>query len=323
MKIAFTLCSNNYIPQARLLIDSFLQFNPDYLFVLGLVDEKSADLDYSFNDKLTVVSCSEVLPEKILIQWKKQYKIVELNTAPKPFYFQYLFEKYPKAGHIIFFDPDIYVYNTFDYVEHCLQENDIILTPHTCTPVPLDGKKPSDRAYLKYGIFNLGFIAVKRSANAEEFLHWLSERLKNYCYMEVNLGMYVDQLWINHVSVYFNNVFVSKHMGLNCAYWNLHERYFSLSNDNTYVVNKTDLLLFFHFSALDLNDINSISKSQNRYSLQQRDDLRDLVNDYSKKLVAARADGRYDIPCVYTKRNLFQKFQYYKKRLSVRKNMNI
>ena len=317
-KIAFTLCSNNYIPQAKLLIDSFLQHNHDYLFILGLVDEKKAGLNYSFGTNVKIVACSEVLPAAILKHMSRQYKIVELNTAVKPFYFRYLFENFVEAEHIIYLDPDIYVYHSFQYIENCLHESDIILTPHASTPVPLDGKKPDERSYLKYGIFNLGFLAVTRSENTDIFLRWLAERLYDYCYMEINLGMYVDQLWINHVPIYFNKVFITRHPGLNCAYWNLHERYFYF-NKNSYFVNETFQLIFFHFSALDVDDTNNISGSQNRYSLNDRPDLSSLINQYAQKLKNARADGTYNVRCVYTPQNIFQKLLYYKKRFILRK----
>src|SRR5215211_3853330 len=151
-KIVFTLCSNNYIPQAKLLMASFLQYNPDYLFVLGLVDEKKWGLNYSFGTKVKVIECSDVLPQDMLKHMVRQYKIVELNTAVKPFYFRHLFANYSDVEYIIYLDPDIYIYNSFEYIESCLQLNDIVLTPHTCTPVPLDGKKPNERSYLKYGV---------------------------------------------------------------------------------------------------------------------------------------------------------------------------
>src|SRR5207253_3166136 len=128
--------------------------------------------------------------------------------------------------------------------------------------------------------------------NTDIFLKWFADRLYDYCYMEVNLGMYVDQLWINHVPVYFNKVFISKHMGLNCAYWNLHERYFSFNN-NSYFVNETFQLIFFHFSALDIYNPSTISKSQNRYNLNERTDLVSLINEYAEKLIREKADGSY------------------------------
>jgi hypothetical protein len=135
--------------------------------------------------------------------------------------------------------------------------------------------------------------------------------------MEVNLGMYVDQLWINHVPIYFDRVFVTKHLGLNCAYWNLHERHFSIKN-NCYLVNEKFELLFFHFSALNIYDTNNISKSQNRYNLVERTDLVSLVTEYAKKLIDVKADGSYNVRCVYSAKSILQKFIYYKKRFLLR-----
>ena len=320
-KIVFTLCSNNYIPQAKLLIESFLKFNIDYLFVLGLVDEKSDKLNYFFNDKTIVIECKDVLPAYMLDRMKRNYKIVELNTTVKPFYFQYFFEQYKECELIVFLDPDIYVYSSFKYLEDCLYENDIVLTPHTCLPVPLDGKKPNERTYLKYGTYNLGFIAVKRSSNTNTFLKWLAERMLNFCYMEINLGMYVDQLWFNLVPVFFKKVFISNHLGLNCAFWNLHERSLSVNENNQFMINENFSLIFFHFSALDIHNIDSISKSQNRYNLKNRVDLSLLVNEYAIKLIAAKQESNYNIPCVYTNKSFLQKFFYYKNRFIIRKKL--
>ena len=45
MILAFTICSVNYLAQARTLGDSLRQTNPDWHFVIGLVDDlKTANL---------------------------------------------------------------------------------------------------------------------------------------------------------------------------------------------------------------------------------------------------------------------------------------
>ena len=45
--IAFTLCSNNYLAQAKTLGDSFVRHNPAGHFVIGLVDRRREDVDYA------------------------------------------------------------------------------------------------------------------------------------------------------------------------------------------------------------------------------------------------------------------------------------
>jgi hypothetical protein len=321
-KIVFTLCSNNYLPQAILLAESFFKHNSGYLFVIGLVDKKSPQISYPGQDNITVVECEEVVSKPTLLAMAAVYKIVELNTSVKPFYFDYIFRTYPDAQKVIYLDPDIYVYNSFEYIEKALDENDILLTPHTCTPYPLDGLKPSERSFLMYGIYNLGFIAVKRSANTINFVNWFKDRLQTYCYAEAKLGMYVDQLWANLIPVLFDKVQVSRHLGLNCAYWNIHERWFSLK-DNVHLVNDSFLLLFFHFSAIDINNYEGISRSQNRFDVSTREDLKSLLQDYTLQLKTRKQEQDYNIPCVYTKRTYWQKLQYYKNRYHIRKHWGL
>ena len=48
--IAFTICSNNYLAQAKTLGDSFLEFHPDWKFIIGLCDEFDSSFDYSAFD---------------------------------------------------------------------------------------------------------------------------------------------------------------------------------------------------------------------------------------------------------------------------------
>ena len=45
MITVFTVCSANYLAQAKTLGQSLHQHNPDYHFVIGLVDRISPELD--------------------------------------------------------------------------------------------------------------------------------------------------------------------------------------------------------------------------------------------------------------------------------------
>jgi hypothetical protein len=318
--IIFTLCSNNYLPQALLLGESFLKFNTGYLYIIGLVDKMDNQINYPETSLLRVVECEKVVPADILSKMSKLYKIVELNTFVKPFYFEFIFKNYSHVDKVIFFDPDIYFYHSINYVESLLDTHDIIVTPHCVTPLPLDGCKPSERSFLKYGVYNFGFLAVRRSEESFKFVNWFKDRMHYFCYAEIELGMYVDQLWSNLVPVFFNGVYITHHPGLNCAYWNLHERVISAHGGN-YMVNDDMPLIFFHFSAIDVNKVDGISKSQNRYTLKTRPDLEHILTEYVLKLVQKRKEQNYNIPCIYTRRSLKDKLKYYKNRLDIRRKL--
>ena len=167
-KLAFTICSANYLAQAIALGDSLLQHNPTYTFVIGLVDE--------LNDKILPVKIAyPLIPIKdIEIPDFKgfcaQYNITELNTAVKPFYFSYLFEKNETVQNIVYLDPDIFIYHSFELLENHLASNQIVLTPHITKPIN-DDKYPTETDFLNAGIYNLGFIALKRGPESIKLIN--------------------------------------------------------------------------------------------------------------------------------------------------------
>lgn len=319
MKICFTLCSNNYLAQASLLADSFLKHNPDYQFYIGLIDVQVATVKYPQHPNLHILPFANIIDPDQLAYMTSIYKIVELNTSAKPFYFSYFFSTF-EDGTVIYLDPDIYVYHNFSYIEKALEDHDFVITPHCLSPIPLDGKMPQERSFMKYGTYNLGFIAIKKSTESIAYINWLSERLAVLCYSEVGLGVYVDQSWVNFLPVFFKNVFISHHPGMNAAFWNLHERQFS-ENQGIVYVNEDFPLMFFHFSSFRTNNWQQLAAGQTRFTTATRPDVKDLFEQYAIAFIAAKQQYNAAIECVYTKRTWKQKLFYYWNRYQVRKKL--
>jgi lipopolysaccharide biosynthesis glycosyltransferase len=315
MNIAFTICSNNYLAQAYLLAKSFLANNQHYSFKIGLVDELQTNVAYDKIANVEVIPCKDVVPASMLSNMVARYKIVELNTSVKPFYFNHFFTAYNDCK-VVYLDPDIYIYNSIAPIDTLMENYSILLTPHIYSPIPDDGNTPTERAFIKYGIYNLGFIALKKTAETERFVKWLMDRLSLYCYSENQLGIYVDQSWINFVPIFFQNVHIVRHFGFNAAYWNLHERTYQLRNDTWYV--NEDPLIFFHFSALALNDIGAYSPYQTRFK-HNRPDVLPLFADYVAEYRHALQIFPKSVPCMYMQRSIMDKFKYYYNRFMIRK----
>lgn len=193
MTLAFTLCSNNYLAQALTLGSSLLQYNPTYKFIIGLVDRKIDDIDYK------KIPFEIIETEKVAIdcfnEMTLRYNIWELNTAVKPFYFQYLFKVHNPES-IIFLDPDTQVFSPFNELEMELLTNDIVITPHFMTPLN-DDKWQAEEDFLNSGLYNLGFIAIKNSKTGYEMIEWWSKRLRTKAYIDFYRGLFTDQIWIN------------------------------------------------------------------------------------------------------------------------------
>jgi hypothetical protein len=284
MKIAFTLCSNNYLAQAKTLGDSLKQWNPEYLFYIGLLDIKRTEIDYEAEIGYPIILCNEIGIPDFDDLWKK-YNIIEFNTCVKPFYFQYFIKEFFPIDFLYYIDPDILILNDLTTIEKEFNETSkILLTPHILSPIPLDGKTPGENLFLNYGIFNLGFLGLKNPELSDPFLKWWEERTYHLGFDNTSKGLFVDQLWFNLVPVFFDNVKISGHPGLNMAPWNLHER--KLNEDKIVsFLNQTFPLIFYHFSKYSISSPGVLSSNYDRYDFETNNDLRDIYKEYSDLLI--------------------------------------
>ena len=302
MQIVFTLCSINYLAQAKTLGDSLLRHNPDYRFVIGLIDKNHTGHDLSFLGNLEVLEVDKIGIEN-LEEMCDRYSIVELVTATKPFYFDYFFRTYPDAETVTYFDPDIKVFMPLTDMAAKLKTSNVILTPHFTQPIQ-DDLIPSEKHVMNTGVFNLGFAAMRRSPETDKLNKWWMSKLRQECLLDLSHGLFVDQLWMNLAPAYFEGVLIEKHPGWNTAHWNLHERTVRES-DGRYFVNDQDLV-FYHFSHYNPRIPERIASFHTRYSFATRPDLVGLYKQYTEDLVANRYMELIGIRCFYI-RNQKQK----------------
>ncbi len=275
---ACTIVSFNYLPYARALCESFLATHPGRSFHVLLVDRMPAGYDSSQEPfELLPVEQLEI-PDFLSTAFK--YDILELNTNVKPSFLRHLLNR--GIEHLLYLDPDIFVYKELTPVFEALSHSAIVLTPHMLSPANDDVRQ--EVILLSAGVFNLGFIAVKQCTETDRFLLWWEQRCLHDAFDEQRAGMFVDQKWINFVPCFFDSVHILKHPGCNMAYWNLHERKLS-GDDGSWTVNEDAPLLFFHFSGISVDGGERISKFTNRYTLSNRADLRLIFEEYRAALV--------------------------------------
>jgi hypothetical protein len=276
VRAACTIVSLNYLAYARTLCDSFLRFHPECKFYVLLVDRLPKDVDLS-NEKFELVPVEELgIPNFQSIAFK--YDILELNTNVKPTFLNALLAR--GIDQVVYLDPDIFVYRTLDSVFDALSDQSIVLSPHALSP----NDDQSELIVLSCGVFNLGFVAVKKCAETDRFLSWWENRCLNLAFNEPRTGMFVDQKWINLAPCFFDSVKILKNPGCNMAYWNLHERQMS-QDGGVWMVNQSNPLEFFHFSGVSVDGGEKISKFTDRFNLTNRPDLRSVFEDYRAQLI--------------------------------------
>jgi hypothetical protein len=295
MQIVFTLCSVNYLAQAKALGDSVLRHNPDYKFIVGLIDKNHTGVDLSFMGGHELLEVEKVILDG-LEDMAARYNIVELVTATKPFYFDYLFKHHPDAVAVTYFDPDIKVFAPLTDMAEKLERFNVILTPHFTQPIQ-DKLLPTEKHVLNTGVFNLGFAAMQRGAEADKLNSWWMGKLRRECIADLAHGYFVDQLWMNLAPAYFDKVLIEKHPGWNTAHWNLHERTLS-EVDGHHLVNQQPLI-FYHFSHYSPKRPEAIASFHTRFSFASRPDLVPLYRQYNDELIANRYLELIDIRCFY------------------------
>jgi glycosyltransferase involved in cell wall biosynthesis len=283
---ACAITSKNYLPVTRVLVDSFHRYHPETPFFLLLVDEVEGYFKPE-EEEFELVEL-EQLNISNFTQFIFKYNILELNTAVKPYFLEYLFDTY-KLKKLCYFDTDILILQPVTPLFDLLEKYSIVLTPHIISPIEEDGLKPSELTIIQAGIYNLGFIALSNTPITKQFLKWWQARLYNKCVMSLEQGIHVDQKWVDFAPAFCEGVYILKEPGYNVAYWNLNSRKVEIKGQEVFVNGKPGY--FFHFSGFNPKDIKPVSKHQDRFDINKIGQAKILFEQY-RELVLARGYER-------------------------------
>ncbi len=279
MKLIYTVCTANYLYQALTMGESLKKTDPDYELIIGLVDELPIT---DFKIPYQIISISEV-QEVNLLGFKGEYTVMEVATACKPIFGLYLFEKYPALEKLIYFDTDLWITDSIEPIEKNLDSYDIIITPHITQPIDLQ-EEWNEKQFLNAGLYNTGFVGMKRSENTFKFLNWWKNHLKDYGYYDFCNGMGIDQLCVNFVPIFYDKVLIEYSPAYNLAYWNIHEREVTFENGK-YLINRKENLMFFHFSGYTPDKPNLLSKHIKFSKISNYPVLNPLFKEYDEALL--------------------------------------
>ena len=181
-----TIVSNNYLPFARTLMGSLREIHPEWDQHVLITDEIRGHFNPQSED-FEVLEVEELpLPggRRMLFQ----YSILELNTAVKPWWLAWLFDR-GDYDRVIYLDPDILLYQRLEEVERSLDAGSLMcLTPHLTRKLSED-LKPNEIDILRAGAYNLGFIALSRHPDLADFLAWWQSKMESDCVVDFDSGI--------------------------------------------------------------------------------------------------------------------------------------
>jgi hypothetical protein len=276
----FTSFTFSYLGRATILAETLKAAHPDWEIYALMVDEPPPGLDVAVAmrhfDRVVYAKDLEI-PR--WTAWLFKHDIVEASTAVKGRMSRYLLSL--GATHVVYLDPDIAVFHPLNRVIEKLEDHSVILTPHQVSPNSQLGHiRDNEMAALKYGIFNLGFVAIKNDETGNAFADWWDARTYEACYDEVETGIFTDQKWCDLVPALFPRVYIERDAGFNVASWNLSTRTSRFSETGEISVNGTPLK-FYHFTK-----VNGAGDLMTERYADENVEVLEIWNWYKRALIA-------------------------------------
>ena len=281
----FTSFTFSYLTRATVLARTLREAHPDWELWAMIVDMPPPGLDVS--ESLAVFD-RVLFPEQLRFDrfhaWIFKHDIVEACTAVKGQSLRFLLES--DADVVVYFDPDIAVFHSLDTVFERLNDHSVILTPHQVTPNSTVGHvRDNEMTSLKYGVYNLGFCAVRNDETGRAFADWWARSLRIACYDDVENGIFTDQKWCDLVPALFPRVWIERDPGCNVASWNLSTRRISCTDEGNILVNGSPLK-FYHYTK-----INAVGDLMTEKYAGDNVEVMEVWNWYKRAIKDAHVEG--------------------------------
>jgi glycosyltransferase involved in cell wall biosynthesis len=289
----FTICSKNFLAHARALHGSINPHYPGSRFFVVLCDQVDGAFDPA-REPFELIYLEELeLPS--LAEMANRYNITEFNTAVKPFAFMHIMGSLELSS-VVYLDPDLFFVDRMHEIDQLLDDGaEAVLTPHILQPAEND--QIHDQKMLQFGIYNLGFLALRNTPTVLAFLRWWGRRLEKDCVIRLEDGLFVDQKWADLLPAFVPGTRILHHPGYNVAYWNLPQRKITRKPNGWFVNNLP--LRFVHFSGNKLDDVQIFSRHSQQVTIESIGDLRDLLTTYRHEVYNQGHEFYRSLPYAY------------------------
>lgn len=245
-----TIITKSHWAYARAVGESLKKHHTSVSFIVLVVDASQKQATSQGFTELLLTDLKEAFPEDYQkIAHYENDPQSRLRWALKPLLLKFLLTKqgFDKA---IFTDPDTFYYNSIDFVWEQLNHHDIALTPHWRSIEPAQDAS-NFTELMSSGLFNAGFVACNKRAT--DILDWWLAACAFR--MEKENGFYVDQAYLNLLTVYFpDRLHIITHKGCNLANWNRIVCKRQLVKGEVHI-NGTDPVVFIHFTQATIHFI--------------------------------------------------------------------
>ena len=299
-----TIVTKSHLAYARALAATLKEKNSQSKFFVLLADRIDGCFDPE-KEPFELISIGDLADQKFIQQMCFYYTPSELCFSLRAWLHEYMMEKFTFSKWV-YLDSDIIVYHSLERISDQLDNCSILLSPHLLSiDPPRSVNVKAIRRLESYllrngGIYNGGFLALRRSVESRAFIKWFKDHLRMYGFdnRPMQSG---DQFWLTCVPLYFREVSVQRDPGANLAYWNLYERTIEQDASGNIKVNG-EPLLFFHFAGFDINTPKRLTK----YGLPQElktvsKPIAELAKNYQHLLINHGHEKTKNYPYAFAK----------------------
>lgn len=243
------ICSKEYLPHYRVLFNSLKKYDPNtrqLLFHIGDVQE-------SFDEKIDITElynqAGYLTPLEKICSLRARVVLDAFNRG------------YSK---VVFLGAKLEFFQSPQMLWHYLSFYNAIGTPHITSPLPEDGRHPSNASVCFTGHLSTDLVAFKNVPQVVQFLTWQDEVMKTRCSTTENT--YLDQSWLNFLPFFCDSVYIMKDVEHNFAYWKLHQDEIVEKDGVWMMKNSGKPLVSFQYSGLDIRSPERISSHQDRWT---------------------------------------------------------
>jgi hypothetical protein len=279
-----TIVAKNYLPFARVMVESLHRYHPD-LPVTVLLSDRIEDCFDPGKERfrlMTPDALSLKHPERLCFRYGRK----ELAVALKPVLIHHLLER--DRTPVVFLDPDLWVLGPLDDLLGLVESSPLLLTPHLAVPAQGAGAGERERRILQSGIFNGGVLGVSDCPQSQQFLDWWRSRLEEHCRYAPEEGICYDQRWLDFAPSFVPGLTILRDGRYNVAYWNLPER----------MGGSTRL---FHASGFDPRHPELFSRHWRKFTPAEVNWMEPLLWRYGQAVLAAGFREAIEWPYAYSR----------------------
>ena len=214
-KAICSLITNDYLPNGLVCHEYLKESNPEilhYIFTVGTLGKTNNEILRNYKN-IRHIPLEKHLNIELMDKLICRYSPFEICNALRGCCHRYIYEN-TEIDQWLMIDSDIAIINSLSDIFSDFEQSEILITPHGSLPnINKKAVITNEMAFLRNGIYNSGLIGFKRGEISYKAILWMEERLLSFSEFSKNRldsgipsefdFLFVDQLWINLLPIYF------------------------------------------------------------------------------------------------------------------------